>query len=52
MDKSLITQKRVLEATLITVRELTRSFTLPVEYQGFEKYVKQQIMTNLKQVEK
>ncbi len=52
IDKSLITQKRVLEATLVTVRQLTQSFTLSDDYRGFEKYVKQQIMTNLKQVEK
>ncbi|TPV52896.1 hypothetical protein FJ444_20825 [Aestuariibacter sp. GS-14] len=49
IDKSLLTQKRVLEASLTTLKGLIRSYSLPGKYQGFEEYVINKIITNLKE---
>lgn len=49
MDKSLLTQKRVLEASLTTLSGLIRSYSLPDKYQGFEEYLINKIITNLKE---
>ena len=49
MDKSLLTQKRVLEALLTTLKGMIRPYSLPEKYQGFEEYVRNKIITNLKE---
>lgn len=49
LEKSLITQKRVLEASLETFCQLIQSYTLPEEYRGFDKYVQNEFIKNLKE---
>ena len=49
IDKSLLTQKRVLEASIWTLSRLIRSYRLPDKYQGFEEYVINKIITTLKE---